>query len=77
MTALSLVAGCASYSTYGYQYKMQQEFTGGEEPEAAPVEARQLLASAKTVAFYPPDACLNADPSITGRKLQESRRTAA
>jgi hypothetical protein len=68
---MSMVAGCAGSATYGYQYKMQQEFTGGEEPEPAPVEARQLLANAKTVAFYPPDQCINADPSITGRKLQE------
>src|ERR1041385_3293893 len=71
VTALSLTAGCTKYATYGYQYKMQQDFAGAEEPEAAPVEARQLLASEKTVAFYPPDTCINVDPSIQGRKLQE------
>jgi hypothetical protein len=50
------VAGCTT-TTYGYQYKMQQQFTGGEEP--APREARELLANAKTVAFYPPGYCVS------------------
>jgi hypothetical protein len=57
---VGLSAACTQFTTYGYQYKMQQSF-GGEEPEAAPREARQLLANARTVAFYPPDVCINVD----------------
>src|SRR5262249_10327412 len=30
---------------------------------APPVEARQLLARARTIAFYPPDTCLNTTPT--------------
>lgn len=68
MVGLLLAAGCKT-TTYGYQYKLEQQFTGGEEPEPAPREARELLASAKTVAFYPPDVCINADSSM-GRERQ-------
>jgi hypothetical protein len=67
------LAGCAPNATYGYQYQLTQQFTGGEEPEAPAVEARQLLANAKTVAFYPPDTCLNAETVVANRKLQEVR----
>src|SRR5688500_18397198 len=72
MTAAALGA-CLPNATYGYQYQLQQQFLGGEEPEAPPVEARQLLASAKVVAFYPPDSCVNADPSQGAKRLQELR----
>ncbi|HUS28247.1 MAG TPA: hypothetical protein VMZ53_07055 [Kofleriaceae bacterium] len=67
------LVGCAPNATYGYQYQLTQQFTGGEEPEAPGVEARQLLAGAKTVAFYPPDTCLNAETVVANRKLQEVR----
>jgi hypothetical protein len=60
--------GCST-TTYGYQYRMQQQFTGGEEPEPPGREARDMLANAKTVAFYPPDECVNADPT-TARESQ-------
>lgn len=53
------IAACAKTSTYGYQYRLDQQFAGSEDPEPAPVEARRLLASARTVAFYPPDRCVN------------------
>jgi hypothetical protein len=66
-------SGCMGTTTYGYQYQLQQEFTGGEEPEMAPVEARQLLSAAKTVAFYPPDTCINVDPTQDRKRLQELR----
>lgn len=66
-----LLVGCAQYATYGYQYRMQQQFTGGEEPEPAGRDARQLLASAKTVAFYPPDSCVNTDTGGDRKRLQE------
>jgi hypothetical protein len=68
---VSCLVGCLGTSTYGYQYQLQQQFTGGEEPEAPQVEARQLLAGAKVVAFYPPDSCVNADPSQGAKRLQE------
>jgi hypothetical protein len=64
-----LAAGCST-TTYGYQYKMQQQFTGGEEPEAPGREARDMLANAKTVAFYPPDECVNSDPTTAARESQ-------
>lgn len=58
------LAGCAGSTTYGYQYRLDQQFgTGGSEPEAPNVEARQLLAQAKTIAFYPPDTCVNTEAS--------------
>jgi hypothetical protein len=60
----SLVA-CAHTSTYGYQSSFDKQFLGNEDPEPPPVEARQLLAGARTVAFYPPDTCLNATPTET------------
>ena len=58
-TAACMLAACGHTATYGYQYRIDQQFGGGEESEPAPVEARQLLAHAKTVAFFPPDACLD------------------
>lgn len=65
-----LLVGCST-TTYGYQYKMQQQFTGGEEPEPPTREARDLLAQARTVAFYPPDECVNADSSNTRERQAE------
>lgn len=58
-TAACMLAACSHTATYGYQYRIDQQFGGGEESEAPPVEARQLLAHAKTVAFFPPDTCLD------------------
>jgi hypothetical protein len=60
----SLVA-CGHTSTYGYQSTFDKQFLGSEDSEPPPVEARQLLASARTVAFYPPDTCLNTTPTET------------
>lgn len=60
----SLVA-CGHTSTYGYQSTFDKQFLGSEESEPPPVEARQLLAGARTVAFYPPDTCLNTTPTET------------
>ena len=74
MVLASLAGGCTKYAYYGYQYRFNQEFVG-EEPEMIPVEARQLLASAKTVAFFPPDFCINTDTQISGdRKRVEQLR---
>ncbi|MDB4957696.1 MAG: hypothetical protein JWO36_5265 [Myxococcales bacterium] len=58
---LVTITGCVKTTTYGYQYRMEQQFGGTEEPEPPPVEARQLLANARTVAFYPPDVCVNTE----------------
>jgi hypothetical protein len=64
------LASCAPTTTYGYQYRLDQQFgTGGEQPEAPNVEARQLLAQAKTIAFYPPDSCLNTETSKGDHEL--------
>jgi hypothetical protein len=71
MPVVCCLGGCLGTTTYGYQYQLQQQFTGGEEPELPPVEARQLLAGAKVVAFYPPDSCVNADPTQGAKRLQE------
>ena len=60
---VGLFAACSHASTYGYQSTFDKQFFGNEDPEPPPVEARQLLASARTVAFYPPDTCLNATPT--------------
>ncbi len=59
LVALVGLAACKPPPTYGYQYKLSQQFGGGEDPEPANHEARELLAAARTVAFYPPDLCLN------------------
>jgi hypothetical protein len=61
---------CAPTTTHSYQYRLEQQFgTGAEQPEAPNVEARQLLAQAKTVAFYPPDSCLNTEATSEKREL--------
>lgn len=62
MVVLVALAACGT-TTYSYQYKSLQQFGVGEQPEPAPREARELLANAKTVAFFPPDQCVNSDPS--------------
>jgi len=62
-----VVAGCKTPPTYGYHYEMAQQFGGAEAPESANHEARALLAAAKTVAFYPPDLCLNTDTAHDGK----------
>jgi len=72
--AALVLAGCTT-TTYGYQYKMQQQFTGGEEPELPTREARDLLANARTVAFYPPDECVNADSTQARERQSEIRAT--
>ena len=64
-----IAAGCTQYTTYGYRGTMSKSF-GGEEPEPAPHEARQLLANARTVAFFPPDVCINVDAnSVKAQRL--------
>ena len=62
----AVVAGCKTPPTYGYHYEMAQQFGNAETPERANHEARALLAAAKTVAFYPPDLCLNTDTTRDG-----------
>jgi hypothetical protein len=62
---IGAVVACGHTSTYGYQSSFDKQFLGNEDPEPPPVEARQLLASARTVAFYPPDACLNTTATET------------
>jgi hypothetical protein len=73
-TSASLFAGCTHHVTYAYQYQIKEDMFGGDEqPEQPPVEARQLLAGAKTVAFFPPDSCLNTDTSENRKRMQELR----
>lgn len=83
ITILCTMAGCGHTATYGYQYRIAQQFGGGEESEPAPAEARQLLAQAKTVAFFPPDSCLDTKQQATrsvisrcGAVLSELERNA-
>jgi hypothetical protein len=71
--AAGLTVGCTKYVTYGYQYRMQQQFGGGEDPEPATVEARALLATAKTIAFFPPDVCVNVDATAGDTKVKQLR----
>lgn len=66
-----VLAACQPAPTYGYQYQLAQQFGGGEEPEGANREARELLASARTVAFYPPDLCLNTETASAGKHNQK------
>src|ERR1700733_803834 len=68
-----VVAGCTHYTTYGYQYRVAQQFDSGAEPDPISVEARQLLATAHTVAFYPPDYCVNSESGE--HKAKELRAT--
>ncbi len=68
VAGLCAIVGCAKSSTYGYQYRVDQQLAGGEEPEPAPVEARRLLAGARTVAFYPPDRCVNTTEKAASEK---------
>jgi hypothetical protein len=63
---VAAASGCVPTTTYGYQYRLEQQFGQQAAPAEAPnVEARQLLASAKVVAFYPPDVCLNTEAKST------------
>jgi len=73
LVAVGGVAASCTVSTYGYQYKVRQDFGGGEEPEQPSAEARQLLANATTVAFYPPDVCLNTDTAASEKRVQQLR----
>ena len=70
----AMIAGCVETTTYGYQYRMSQTFGGGEQAEAASPEARQLLGAARTVAFYPPDFCVNNDASAGATASQRELR---
>jgi hypothetical protein len=76
VVAATLVGCTPAAPHYGYQYQLAQQFSGGEEPESASAEARQLLATARTVAFYPPDICLNSEagqgPSPNQRMVRAS-----
>jgi hypothetical protein len=67
------MTGCAQYATYGYQYRVTQQFGGGDQPDAISTDARQLLATAHTVAFYPPDYCVNTD--VSDHKAKDMRAT--
>jgi hypothetical protein len=68
-----VMTGCTHYTTYGYQYRVAQQFESGDEPDPISVEARQLLATAHTVAFYPPDYCVNSESGE--HKAKELRAT--
>ncbi len=60
VVGLVLLAACPRQMNYAYQETLPASaFADGEPAEPAGREARQLLASARTVAFYPPDYCIN------------------
>jgi hypothetical protein len=55
-----LLASCAKQMNYAFEETLPASaFADNEAAEPAGREARQLLASARTVAFYPPDYCIN------------------
>ncbi len=57
-----LLASCAKQMNYAFEETLPASvFANGEAAEPAGREARQLLATARTVAFYPPDYCINID----------------
>lgn len=65
---LVLYAGCPRQMNYTYQEKLPPSAFGPPDvAEPAGREARQLLASARTVAFYPPDYCINVDKEDVAR----------
>lgn len=71
MTALACalsMASCTYTKTFGYTPQYQVQVTD-EEPEVATAEARRLLASATTIAFYAPDRCVN-----TSDKAEEEKQ---
>jgi hypothetical protein len=53
---------------------MSQQLGLSEDPTPPSVEARRLLQSAKTVAFYPPQGCLNTEMVNLGANSVEERR---
>jgi hypothetical protein len=70
LACIAALAGCTYTKTFGYTPKYDVQLTP-EDPEPAGVEARRLLASAKTVAFYPPDRCTNtAEKDETERQFR-------
>jgi hypothetical protein len=71
---VALLAGCPKYTTYGYDYRMSQQLGLSEDPTPPSVEARKLLQAAKTVAFYPPQGCLNTEMVNLGANSVEERR---
>jgi len=73
LLCVGALVACGHASTYGYQSTFDKQFLGSEESEPPPVEARQLLATARTVAFYPPDACLNTTTETQQDKVLRAR----
>jgi hypothetical protein len=65
LVCVGALAACAHTSTYGYQSSFDKQFLGNELPEQPPVEARQLLSTARTIAFFPPDSCINSTSAET------------
>src|SRR5689334_8722440 len=61
---LGAMVGCPGSTTYGVQYSARPDLGSTEVPEEPTVEARQLLKTAKTVAFYPPDYCRNTEDHV-------------
>ena len=39
VVTVAAVASCVTFTRYGYQYKVRQEFVAGEEPESPSPEA--------------------------------------
>lgn len=73
---IGAVAGCPGTTTYGVQYSARPDLGSTETPDDPTVEARQLLKTARTVAFYPPDYCQNTDSDLRsiGGNIADRRR---
>jgi len=65
---LVALAGCPAPLNYAYQETLPPSAFGPPDVgEPAGREARALLSSARTVAFYPPDYCINVDKDEVAR----------
>ena len=59
---------CPKPMSYAYQERLPASAFGpADSAEPAGREARQLLSMARTVAFYPPDYCINVDKDEVAR----------
>lgn len=66
--SLATLVGCPKPMNYAYREQLPQTAFGpADTAEPAGREARLLLSSARTVAFYPPDYCINVDKDDVAR----------
>ena len=69
-TAASLAA-CAKTGTYSYQRKLEVKFPEDYAPAPMTAEAREVLSTARSVAFSPPDFCVEPDDRRHGVEVEQ------